>query len=180
MSNGIDYGMGKTNIDTETGIRYGVIPMQALAHWAWDEVEADYGPPTCPRCGGSVVEYDDYIHHTYTGRRCDYACDLCKRVYDSGDCYPDEPVAYTLVGDGIEAVVDDHGDMIIMKSPYYTTAKFCSPCAPGACYLLNYSKTGEKAYCLPHEWFEDDVADRNPYPVYSVKTGELVQPPEKK
>lgn len=61
------------------------------------------------------------------------------------------------------------GDFIL-KSPYYTYAQFCSPCAPGAGYLpspLKDRPAGNKTYCLGHDWFEDGTA---PYRVYSVKT----------
>lgn len=64
--------------------------------------------------------------------------------------------------------------MFILASPYFTHAQFCSPCAPGACYLLSPTdKTGPKAYCLNHDWFEGDKA---PYPVWEVATGKLVKP----
>ena len=67
---------------------------------------------------------------------------------------------------------DDH-DIFIIKSPYYTLCQFCSPCAPGAGYLMNHTPDGIKAYCFGHDWFD---GERAPYPVYSVKTGKLVEP----
>ena len=70
----------------------------------------------------------------------------------------------------------DDVDIFVCKSPYFTYAQFCSPCAPGAGYLLNpltEPDPGNKAYCFGHDWFESGKA---PYPVYSVETGELVRP----
>lgn len=29
---GIDYGMGESNVNKTTGVRFGVVPMNALAH----------------------------------------------------------------------------------------------------------------------------------------------------
>ena len=59
MSNGIDYGMGTTNIDKKTGIRYGVIPQNDVLE-AWGEAsEPDYGPPTCGECGNEAVSIDE-------------------------------------------------------------------------------------------------------------------------
>jgi hypothetical protein len=58
MSRGIDYGGGVTNIDPETGIRYGVIPMNELHEFAHESFEDDYGDPTCPKCGGAPTAND--------------------------------------------------------------------------------------------------------------------------
>lgn len=52
---GIDYGMGQSNIDHETGIRYGVISLNELAEWIWDELEGYY-PECCPHCGNELEE----------------------------------------------------------------------------------------------------------------------------
>lgn len=38
---GIDYGMGQTNIDKETGIRYGVINANTLSEHAWDTIQSN-------------------------------------------------------------------------------------------------------------------------------------------
>ena len=53
---GIDYGMGRTNIDPETGIRYGVISQHSIMPEAMEDMEPDYGLPTCPECGIDVRE----------------------------------------------------------------------------------------------------------------------------
>lgn len=56
---GIDYGLGTTNIDLETGIRYGVISQnEVLQAWA-DDAEADYGDPTCGHCGNPASDSND-------------------------------------------------------------------------------------------------------------------------
>jgi hypothetical protein len=57
-SRGIDYGCGTTNINHETGIRYGVIPQNdVLQSWA-DASEADYGQASCSECGNEAVPID--------------------------------------------------------------------------------------------------------------------------
>ena len=59
MSRGIDYGRGQTNIDHETGIRYGVIPQNdVLQSWS-DASEADYGPAACGECGNEAVAIEE-------------------------------------------------------------------------------------------------------------------------
>ena len=56
---GIDYGLGRTNRDPETGIRFGVIPMDDVTQaWA-DSSESDYGSPSCEECGNEAVQIDE-------------------------------------------------------------------------------------------------------------------------
>ncbi len=175
---GIDYGAGSTNVDRATGIRFGVIPMNDLSEWAWDSVEADYGPPTCPHCGNELSEYDDDMHGEYStrdgARGCDFACETCELGVDGDDAYGDEPIGWTLDDDGYQGTVDSHNDLFLLRSPFYTHAQYCSPCAPGACHLSNpVDDDGPRAYCLSHDWFQDGVA---PYAVYRVDNGQRVLP----
>jgi hypothetical protein len=130
---GIDYGRGLTNIDTETGIRYGVISQnEVLQAWA-DSSEPDY--------------------------------------WDVEDEFA-EPLSYTLDDGEYKAICGDDGDIFIIKSPFYTLCRFCSPCAPGAGYLMNPDDDGIKAYCFGRDWFDDEQA---PYKVFSVETGKEVK-----
>lgn len=173
-NHGIDYGMGTSNRDHATGIRFGVIPINDLHEWAHEHFEDDYGPPTCDQCGNEAIDYDDETHGEYEHGRgcCDYACEDCERSFGSEDAYGDEPISSTLDDGEYQATLGTDGDIFILRSPYYTHAKFCSPCAPGACHLSNpTSEDGPKAYCFGHEFFEGDQA---PYTVYSVKTGEVI------
>ena len=87
-----------------------------------------------------------------------------------------EPISFFFEDEEYYAECGEDGDIFVMKSPYFTYAQFCSPCAPGAVHLenpLSEPDPNNKGFCLGHKWFEEEVA---PYPVYSVKTGELVQP----
>jgi hypothetical protein len=175
---GIDYGMGTTNVDHETGIRYGVISQNELVQ-AWsDASEPDYGDPTCPKCGGEVEEYQDDEHDAYRDGRpnacADYACEGCKLVWESGDCYPDEAVGFNLDDEEYRATAGSDGDIFIMRSPYYTMAEYCSPCAPGAGYIVNEGDV--KTYCFGHDMFWDTEEKRAPYRVWSVETGEEMMP----
>jgi hypothetical protein len=175
QAHGIDYGNGLTNIDKSTGIRFGVINANELAYW-YDESEADYGEPSCPECGNEVKtakgKYRKYRHAKY---ECgDYVCHACKYVFGSESAFSDSPIAYMYDKDGYLAKQSgDDCDIFVIKSPYYTRAKFCSPCAPGACYLMDACGNGAKCYCFGHDCFENGVA---PYPVYSVETNELIAP----
>jgi hypothetical protein len=86
-----------------------------------------------------------------------------------------DPMGFEYCAEGYEANCGEDGDIFIIKSPFFTYAQFCSPCAPGACYLLNTVEEdlNNRAYCFDHSWFENGKA---PYPVYSVETGKLVLP----
>ena len=101
-------------------------------------------------------------------------------AYDSGEIDP----LYEHDGYKITKCLDC--DLMILKSPFYTYAQYCSPCVPGAGNLNhpfdgpieNWCKAAEEAgfpkvFCLGHDWFDDNTA---PYPVFSVATNEQVQP----
>lgn len=184
---GIDYGFGRTNIDTKTGIRYGVIHHhEVLQAWA-NSSEADYGPPHCPKCGNQADEPsafgesfegecdDDYTHEKY---ECDdYVCVDCKHFFGSESAFGDEPLGFYVDDGEYQAHQSgDDCDIMVFKSPYFTRAQFCSPCAPGAGHLGNPCPTGPKTYCFGHDWFDEGQA---PYPIYDVATGELIPPPAK-
>jgi len=158
---GIDYGLGKANIDEKTGIRYGVISQnEVLQAWA-DSSEAEYPEPeVCETCEG-------------TGQVDDEDCTDCEdgRVFDDMT----EPLGFYLNEDGYEATQGSDGpDIFILKAPYYTLCGFCSPCAPGAGYIMDQRpRGGIRAYCFGHDFFEDGKA---PYTVYDVKTECPVMP----
>lgn len=177
---GINYaGFTNTNRDNKTGIRYGVISQnEVLQAWA-DSSEPDYGDPTCPKCGNKAkpCKRRDYRTYEYAKHECaDFVCTGCKYVFGSESAYGDEPNGWAYESNGYSATCGEDGDIFILKSPYFTYAQFCSPCAPGACYLMNSLDApceDNKAYCFGHDWFDGNKA---PYPVMSVKTGLPVQP----
>ena len=159
MSAGIDYsGPNGTCNRGPTGIRFGILPVNCenLSDWFWEQVEPHY-TPYCPHCGS---ELDD----NWDGDECPH----CGQEIDDGDQWPDEPDSNILVSEDETGFVDDSNDIWITDSKYYTHAQFCSPCAPGACYLSNPCEDGAKAYCLGPDWFNGNP----PYPIYLVKNGE--------
>jgi len=167
---GIDYGFGKTNIDPNTMIRYGIIPAHSLDSWVYEELEPDYGKPHCPNCGDPIRESVEFMNDNADR---DYYCSECDQSFWSEECFPDSPLCHVLDKDGYIGEMDEMGDIFLVRSKYYTLAQFCSPCAPGAGYILNHTPEGVKTYCFNHDWFEEG---KTPYPVYSVETGELVTP----
>jgi len=78
--------------------------------------------------------------------------------------------------DYILHICDDNFGIFVIKSPYYTYTKQCSPCAPGAGDLdspiskQEYDKVmygTVKAYCLPREFFDSEYS-KIPYRYYRV------------
>lgn len=159
---GIDYGLGRTNIDQETGIRYGVISQHTVGERWYDAAEPQYGDPTCPKCGAIV--------HPARANK-DYRCRACRANYWSDEVYGEEPIGYTFEDSEYSITDCLDSDIMICRSPYYTFAQFCSPCVPGAGNLDTPMPDGVKTYCLGADWFEDD---RAPYPVYRVSDDSLV------
>ena len=184
---GINYGMHDSNLDTDNGIRYGVINQNAVGQVWYDESEAFYGPPLCPSCFNEVDETADFSFEGGTmqdneGNEVDdeYFCTVCEKGVDGydPDIYPDEPLSWFFQNSEYSAECDSMGDIFITKSPYFTYAQFCSPCAPGAVHLENplgksrdSDFSNNKGYCFGHDWFENNIA---PYDVFSVETGKLV------
>jgi hypothetical protein len=175
-SAGIDYGRGMSNIDNETGIRFGIIHQNSLnLDMVSNEMESHYPEPcyaediNCPRCGKFFRVTPN--HKWGDAVRC-YSCqhqfelDMPEFMEPSHSTYEKEEY-------NVYQVYDEY-NLRVTKSPYYTLANFCSPCYPGAGDLDTPNPKGVKTYCLGHEWFEQDFA---PYPVFRVEDDMLVDPP---
>ena len=186
---GINYAGMFSNInrDEKTGIRYGVIPANDLPCW-YDEAESDYGEATCPNCdkvasGASDVtdEQEENLEPAskFYNPCFDYACLDCNIYFDSESAYPETPNVYRIDNGNYKAMQGGEGsDVFILKSPYFTYAQFCSPCTPGACYLLSpltKPREDNKAYCPSPDSLQDE---KPPFPVYLVETGECIYMPE--
>ena len=167
---GIDCGMGVTNIDSESGIRYGIISQHSVSSWALSDMESDYGKPTCQECGNKLVEYNDDQHNEYakTHGCVDYACETCHAAYEACDCYPDEALGIYIDTDTEQVVDCLDTDLMVIKSEYYTYAQYCSLCMPGAGNLDNplSEDVGIKTYALGPDWFDSD--NPCPYPIWRV------------
>ncbi len=168
---GIDYGMGQTNIDIDTGIRFGVINQNKLDPWGLEDVYQN----------GEDLDFSDFkeqlksdlesaierVLDEYNMERCNDSKGIADDIidglqFDNYEGNGDNP-RYLYECDGYKIETCSDGDWFILKSPYYTRCDFCSPCAPGAGYLT--SEGDVKTYCLGPEWFEDD---KPPYNVFSV------------
>lgn len=167
---GIDYSLGKSNFDPKTKARYGLLSMNSAASWLLGEMQPDYGSSIdvfCEECSNSWIVEDI---------SCDVTCSQCG--HEMPDYFEEfDPVAWyyqdkeVFCGHSQEST-----ELWVYRSEYFTYAQFCSPCMPGACNLdspLDHRAPNNRCYCLPHEFFEEGIA---PYPVFSVKTGKIVDP----
>jgi transcription elongation factor Elf1 len=156
---GIDYSNGMSNVNHETGIHYGVINQnKVFQSWA-DSNEANYGDPEeaeCPECE------TDFTIPKDTKWGDEIECVKCgeKFTIEIPDCA--EPLSFYIDDGEYLAECEDDGDIFITKSPYYTLCQYCSPCAPGAGYLMSPNKNGIKAYCFGHDFFEPKQQGEKP------------------
>jgi len=190
MNAGIDYGMGRTNVDLETGIRFGVISQHSVGQAWYEYSEPDYGKATCPKCGGDAVDsarveseienepgkFVETFEQLYSNGCRDYACESCRLYLDSSDCFGEEPLGWNYSGDGYELADCLDSDIMVLKSPFYTRGNYYSPCVPGAVNLESDNEEGAKAYCLGHDWFWDTGEGRAPYRVFRVADDSEVLP----
>lgn len=171
---GLDYSMGTANKDHKTGIHYGVISQHQVSGDAVNDITTN----------GTDLGYESWqdqirdelksaingVLDDYTGAEVDdddvasFIDGLELECTGEGGPweYSDGEVSLTLGTDG---------DLFITRSEYFTKCQYCSPCAPGAGYLVNSCEDGIQAYCLGHDWFEDGA----PYPVFRVSDGLLVE-----
>lgn len=189
---GIDYGLGATNRDPQTGIRYGVIAQNSINLDILSEFESDYGRPHCPTCGKEVKASDDpSVNDEDWNDGKDFACTNCEECHWSESCYPDEALGISYEAGGYKITDCLDTDLFVLASPYYTYAQFCSPCVPGACNLdspLDVTMTAgkwtvenelaaqarrNKCFALGHDWFDTGKA---PYRVWRVNDNSEVLP----
>jgi hypothetical protein len=95
----------------------------------------------------------------------DMMCSISDTLEIQDEIYLLEDAHYKITID-----TSDNG-VWVLKSPYYSFCNKCSPCAPNAGYIGQEGSI--KTYVFGHEYFEDEKA---PYPVYSVATGNLIEP----
>lgn len=79
------------------------------------------------------------------------------------DRYEENEDTYRLEEDGYILETSSLG-LYVIKSPYWTKARLCSPCAPNAGDLDIPDEDGVKTYCLGAGWFEGEA----PYLIHEV------------
>lgn len=171
--------MGKTNIDTDTGIRYGVISQRSVNSDALDDFYFGSSSTDMARENfNEQLEADlrRALEPYLSSNSIDEAVEAVMDLHCIGDEYEGEmDPLYEDDGYSIQKCLDS--DLLVGKSPYFTYAQYCSPCVPGACNLDSPLDPNDcdhvRCYCLGHDWFDGGKA---PYTVYDVATGEKVSP----
>jgi ribosomal protein L37AE/L43A len=143
------------NMNPRTGIHFGVISQhKILQAWA-DSSEALY-VYYCPKCSTILKRKSEAK-----------ICSRCRYKIQEHDFDMMEPSIfhYSKEGYWMEQRFDDP-DIFVIRSPYYTKCRLCSPCAPNAGDLSAPDDLGVRTYCLAKDWFDENKA---PYHIYSVK-----------
>jgi hypothetical protein len=127
------------NIDSETGIRFGVINANDdnLFNWLYDDIQDVY-QAFCPHC---KEELDNGVD----------SCKHCGEEVTELD-WSEEPIERYINNECFDAIVTEGMDLFVTKSKYKCYRGLCSPCAPGACYLK--TEGNYECYCLPVNWYK--------------------------
>jgi hypothetical protein len=180
-----------TNYDEKTGINYGVISPHSINSETLDDLcfGSNSIDPHYEEGKKEILDdlkqfcEDHYLNYDQIDT--DQFIDQFNDHYENSDGqYDYDDGEYTLHISG------DNFGIFVIKSPYYTYTKQCSPCAPGAGDLnspISYEEYEKgdhnsfmygtvKAYCLPKEFFDNEYA-KIPYRYYDVKTNKEVIDP---
>jgi len=167
-------------MNLETGIHYGVIPKNDLFNCAEEffnnAEDIDYTNNLKEIKENIKASIEDFMFDDNVKEILELIEEHFNENYQ-GDC---ALMRYERDGFIIEASNDDC-DLFIIKSPFYTLAPPCSPCAPGAGYLRDGIKEDEldengevkvgsggiETYCLPEDWFSEE--NPCPYKYWEVK-----------
>lgn len=175
---GIDYSGPESDVnrDSETGIRYGMINCNSLNQDALQDVynngedivfegqKADMKMAIAIGISNAVEEHGGSIADP------DELAAEIMDVVEWNDNYG-ESGPHRYESEGVVVQTTSNNELWVFKSPFYTKAQFCSPCVPGAGNLDCFCTEGPKTYCLPVDWFENEMA---PYNIWKVGTDELV------
>ena len=179
-----------TNFDETTGIRYGVISPHSISSFALDDI---YQKGTDPHYESSAQEIRTFVRNMAGQSPRPMSEDIIDQIEtilidDLNEGYenPDGQMDYSDPEYTLHVSGDNFG-IFVMKSPYYTYCRDCSPCAPGAgdldspvqkedyesfliagdprCYVSGMT------LCLGPEWFDkdnDQYSRKIPYRVFRV------------
>lgn len=138
------------NVNPETGIRYGIISLNSLEPWWWQDVAWEGTDVSHKQAFAEefpeLVDLDEE----------DWPDGAEERVQDWNELYEcDEPV-YEGKTDGVKWRTTWLGGaplLWVFESPHITRARPCSPCVPNAGDLDNLDpEHGVETYTVPAEW----------------------------
>jgi hypothetical protein len=184
-----------SNFNETVGIRYGVISPHSISPWSLDEIYQNGTDPIYEELKNDLID-PIRKHLNNFGFSVGQIDEVLDPLIDNFN------ESYESDGSGIMDYSDKEYDLhvsgdnfgiFVMKSPYYTWCKPCSPCAPGAGDLDNPADThtfmiegdkqvdypghSEKTLCLGPEWFdkeESEYSKKIPYRVFRVDNDQEV------
>lgn len=164
------------NQDPETLIHFGCIPARELINYAqtfYDEAEDTRFADGVHEIKTTIGELSELVDDETRAEMIELATENYSENYESegAPLELNRDDVLILQGNG------DETDIFVIKSLYYCFAPPCSPCAPGAGYLMDADKKKGgrhhpfKTYCLDSSWFKGGKA---PYKYYEVISDEAV------
>jgi hypothetical protein len=138
------------NTNPETGVRYGVVALNTLADWVFDEFFHN----------GTNVSYEAALEE-FKQSILAYSVSVSdEEIQDFNDHYEGEEECYELETSVPEGTLKLGLSYLggaplvwVFQSPHTTRARLCSPCIPNGGDLDNQDPDGEECYTLPPDWF---------------------------
>lgn len=150
-----------TNINPETGIRYGCVYLNSLdpdtAAWLWDDAEnlseAEAYAELKSEIEAQVMEECPDLDESEIEIEVEKLLDCAAQ-----DIEIDEP---TLAGtcEGVRYEISWLGGaplLWVLESPVISKARLCSPCCPNAGDLNSLDDDGYECYGIPADWYAKD------------------------
>ena len=126
----------------ETGIRYGVVSMNSLESWVWEEF---YASGTDESYAEAMREWQE--EHLGASKDEEYAY---------GECLEIEEANWSLTIDGMKLQISWLGGaplLWVLESQHRATVRLCSPCVPNAGDLNSKEEGGFACYDVPMDWY---------------------------
>lgn len=168
------------NYDEKTGIHYGVISPNSISQETLSELCDKSTDTIYEESKKEIVAQINSLFESLGIRDDDKDYETIREMMITtfNEGYENDYHGYEYEDkDYILHISDDSFGIFVIKSPYYTYTRLCSPCAPGAGDLnaplkadhrcKDITNTGAKTYCLPSEFFDDEYA-KIPYRYYRV------------
>ena len=175
------------NYDEKTGIHYGMISPNSVMAEVMNDLQISGIDPVYVESKNTFMDkitsvLDEYgFSAGHKDEILEPALDVFNETYtdDGSGIFDYSDKEYTLHNSG------DNFGLYVIKSPYYTFCRQCSPCAPGAgdldapteMMVTYHGKRQDcppyslKTYCLDKSYFEGEKA---PYGVYRVEDDQEV------
>lgn len=143
-----------TNVNPETGIRYGVVSLNSLEDWVFDEFFHN----------GTNLSYEsakkEYLAENYDAD--DESDDaIAEEEWEDrfNDEYQGEEDTYSLETDGMILQMSTLGgayNVWVFESPHIAYCRQCSPCCPNAGNLDSKEENGVTTYDVPTDWYRKE------------------------